>query len=151
MKLLGNNKTKTDCGVVAALNATRWYGIRCTYSKVLNLALASGYSPKKGIYFFQFSNLLKRMGVPAKRIYPKSSKAMAGRILRGNMLIVFYIPTGFDVGHVMSCILDHEGDIRVINPEGGERRTWIQLMRDIKANGMREFRIYEISPYKQRT
>jgi hypothetical protein len=147
MKLARNNRTKTDCGVIAALNAARWSGLKYSYKRVFDTAVSAGYSPEKGIYFFQFSNLLKKIGVKAKRIRPKSSNEMVDRVDAGKMLVIFYIPTGFDVGHVMSCVLDHNGDVKVINPEPNSRRTWIQLLNDIKENGMKEFRVYEITPY----
>lgn len=151
MKLLTKNKTKTDCGVIAAVNAAKWSGLNCTYGKVRKLALASGYSAEKGIYFFQFSNLLKKIGVPIKRIRPRSPKAMATKLRRGKMLVVFYSMPGPCSGHVLSCVLDHEGKIQLINPEPGKRhvrRTWMRFIRNIKENGTKEFKVYEI-PHKR--
>ena len=152
MKLIKFNKTKTDCGVVAALNAAQWSGLRCTYDKAMKLALASGYSPEHGVYAFQFSNLLMKLNVPFRKISPKSPECMLKRLKNGSMLAVLYVPTTHNVGHALSCLVDYEGKAFIVNPErkrSSGRRTWITLMRDIKTNGMKEFHVYEI-PRKQR-
>ena len=147
MKLIKFNKTKTDCGVVAAFNAGQWSGIRCTYARTMRLALASGYSPEGGMYAFQFSNLMMKLNVPFKKISPKSPEDLYKKLKKGSMLAIFYLPTGKDTGHVLSCLVDYEGKAFIVNPErrrSSGRRTWITLMRDIEANGMKEFHVYEI-------
>lgn len=150
MKLLRANKTKTDCGIVAAYNAAQWFGIKCTYGKVLALAVSTGYNPKVGLYLPQFRKMLRILGVPVKKIRPKSPDAMVKKINQLNMLAVLYVPTGCTVGHALSCVLDCKGDPLIVNPEPGkygDRRTWANFIVDAEVNGMKEFHVYEI-PYR---
>lgn len=143
MKIIKKNKLKTDCGVVAAYNAASWCNSCRSYSEVERLAKSCGYNPNKGIFFFQFANLMKKMGLPAKRIKPKSRKEVESRLHSGKFLIFLYTPTGHANGHAITAFVNHRGKIVIVNPEG-KRSTWFAFASDLSRNGVRNFIAYEI-------
>lgn len=145
MNILTNNKKKRDCGVVAAYNAASWCNATRPYEEVEKLARSCGYNPEKGIYFFQFSNLVKKLGVPAKKIRPRNLDEILDKLYKGKFFVFMYTPTGMDVGHAISAFVDHTGKVRLINPEpGNSRTTWSSFVLDMCQNGARNFAAYEI-------
>lgn len=145
MKMILANRNKVDCGVVAAFNASTWCNIKLTYDKVEKIAKSCGYS-KNGIYDFQFANLINRLGIPAKRIVPKSRENLEKQLYKGKFFIFFYTSSQVEPGasgHIVSAFVDHTGEIRIVNPEG-YRRTWLRLVTDLNENGVKNFVAWEI-------
>lgn len=143
MRIIKKNKNKHDCGIVAAFNAAAWSDLKFTYKKVEKIAKSCGYNPNKGIYQFQFSNLLKKLSVPAKQIKPKSMESLTNKVYLGKCLVILYTQNGIDCSHIITVFRDHTGTIKMINP-AGEIKSWGTLATDIRKNGMREFYVYEI-------
>jgi hypothetical protein len=143
MKLIKKNRRAKDCGVVAAFNAASWCNKYQPYSAIEKQAASCGYNRSKGIYNFQFSKLLKKLDLPAKKVWLKSVKHLESNIYLGKFYALLYRPAGYDLGHVIVTFLDHKGIIRVINPDS-QRLTWDDLAAEIHANGMCEFHVYEI-------
>lgn len=142
MKLITKNKKKFDCGVVAVYNAASWCNLSFFYEDVEKIAKSCGYS-SKGIYPFQFANLVKKLKLPAKKVALKNLEEVEEKLRLGRFFIFLYTPTGFDTGHIISLFMNHEGSIEIVNPERG-RITWEDLISDIFSNGMKNFLAYEI-------
>jgi Peptidase C39 family len=145
MKLIKKNKGASDCGVVAAFNAASWCNVYRTYADVEKLARSCGYG-KSGIYPFQFSYLLKKLGIPVKKVKPKSLDQLESNIYTGKFYCILYTPAGFSNGHVVSVFMDHKGNIRVINPV--KWLTWNELAAEMNAHGMVNIHLYEV-PHRQ--
>lgn len=143
MKLIKKNKRSKDCVIVAAYNAAIWRNMPYTYEKVEEIARGCGYNPKKGMYRFQFIRLVKKLNIPTRKIEPKSVEELTSKLNIGKFLVLLYTPTGEGRGHAATAFMDHQGHIRVINPEN-QRPTWSELIADIKENGMKEFHVYEL-------
>lgn len=145
MKMIHWNKTETDCGVVAAFNASAWCNIKTTYKKVEKVARSCGYS-EKGIYFFQFDYLVKKLNIPAKKVALKGVKDLEKRLYRGKFFIFLYTPTEVKgSGHAITAFVDHTGNIRIVNPEpGGKRFTWRRFVTDLNENGVKNFAAWEV-------
>lgn len=143
MKIIRKNKKRGDCGVVAAFNAASWCNAYRPYTEVEKLAKSCGYHPDKGIWHFQFANLVKKLGIPAKKVRPKSLEELQTSIYLGKFFVFLYTPTGQHTGHAITVFLDHTARIRIINPDE-ERVTWGDFASDVHANGMRNLTIYEI-------
>lgn len=144
MNILRNNKKRGDCGVVAAYNAAIWCHDGRPYEEVEKIAKSCGYHPEKGIYTFQFSNLMKKLGIPAKKVKPRNLDSILNRLYGGKFFIFLYTPTGMSIGHVISAFVDHKGRITLINPEANERATWSSFVIDMLENGASNFAAYEI-------
>lgn len=146
MKIIRNNKKKGDCGVVAAYNAASWCNISKPYEEVEKIARSCGYNPERGIYFFQFSNLVKKLGLPAKKIRPKNLDEILDKLYRGKFFVFLYTPVGYHTGHAISAFVDHKGRITLVNPEPGKnpRATWSSFVVDMLENGAKNFAAYEI-------
>jgi hypothetical protein len=145
MKMILANKTKVDCGVVAAFNASAWCNIKTTYRKVEKLARSCGYG-KSGIYDFQFANLINKLNIPAKRIDPKSRENLEKKLYSGKFFIFFYtLPQikSATSGHIVTAFLDHTGEIKIVNSDG-YRRTWWRFVTDLNENGVKNFIAWEI-------
>lgn len=150
MKLIRQNRKKKDCAVVATYNALEWCKKPTSYEEVEKIAKSCGYSLKKGIYLFQFNNLTKRLGIPAKRFKPKKLDDIVRRLYKGKLLIFFYTPTGCDSGHIISVFLDHTEKVSIINPDS-KRVTWRSFVSDLSKNGVKDFAIFEIPERKSKT
>lgn len=149
MRIILKNKTKRDCGVVAAFNAALWCNTPLPYKQVERLARSCGYSPKRGIYEFQFSHLMKKLALPVKKIKPKSIESLRKKAYVGKCFVFLYTQTGKQTGHVVTVFMDHKGIVRIFNPAGGLRNL-SQFAADIKKNGMKEFNVYEFSNKRRR-
>jgi hypothetical protein len=144
MRIITKNKNKRDCGIVAAFNAAVWLNSPKPYKYVEKLAKSCGYNPERGIYDFQFSHLLKKLDIPAKKIKPKSMDSLAKKVYVGKCLVLLYTQTGVSTGHAVTVFMDHKGMIRIFNPLG-ELKNWGQIATDIKKHGMKDFNVYEIN------
>lgn len=120
MKLIKKNKKSKDCGVVAAFNAASWCNLYKSYREVEKLAMACGYNENGGMYSFQFANLIKMLGLPAKKTGIKTIETLEKNLRNGKLYIIFYIFAESDEGHIVAVFADHEGRIRLINPEKEE-------------------------------
>lgn len=145
MNMIKNNKFEKDCGIVAAYNAASWCNFNKSYSEIETVAKSCGYSPDAGIYFFQFDKLVKKLGLPAKRLLPKSRQQIESKLHAGKFFIFLYTPIGTKSGHAMTAYNDHNGRIRLINSEGN-RKTWLDFVLDLSVNGAKNFVVYEIPP-----
>lgn len=143
MKMIKNNRKVGDCGVVAAYNVLSWCNNHRSYREVEKVAKSCGYNSDKGIYFFQFANLIKKLNLPAKKIKPKSLEEILNKLYSGKFFVFLYTPTGSGRGHAMSAFVNHNGKIMLINPES-KRSTWGRFCVDLIENGTRNFAIYEI-------
>ncbi len=143
MKIIRKNKSYVDCGIVAAHNVASWCNLPKSYREVEKLAKSCGYNEERGIYLFQFANLIKKMGVPAKRVWPRSLGQLESKLNSGKLFILLYTPAGEGIGHVVTAFLDHNGDITLINPEA-DRRSWYTLTSDLVSNGAKDFQVYEV-------
>jgi len=142
VKILKKNKTQTDCAVVAAYNAASWCNLKKTYKEVEKAARECGYG-NHGLYVFQFSFLLKKLKIPAKHVKPRSLGDIESKLLLGKFLILLYTQTGQNVGHVVTAFTDHEGRIKLVNPEN-TLQTWNELAAEVYAHGMKNFFVYEL-------
>ena len=147
MKIIAKNKTKFDCGIVAAHNAASWCNVHKKYSEIEKIAKSCGYNPNKGMYPFQFDNLLKKLKVPVKKIKLKSLRQLKNKLYLGKLFIFLYKPNKESNGHIIAVFLNHHGKIQIVNPDI-ERLTWIDFIEDISNNGMVEFISYEIPQRK---
>lgn len=139
------NKTKTDCGVVAVANAVAWCNLGKTYEEVEKVARACGYG-QRGIYGFQFVNLLRKLKIPAKRVGPLGLEYLENQLHNGKMFIFFYTPYSVRPGasgHVVTAFADHTGNIRIVNPDR-HRRTWRSFVSDLNENGVKNFASWEV-------
>lgn len=143
MRLVRKNKKHRDCVVVATYNIAAWCNARRPYKEVEKIAKSCGYNDKKGVYYFQFDNIIKKMNLPVKRVRPKSFNEIESKLRRGKFFVFFYTPTGDASGHAMSAFVDDQGIVRLINPES-QRVNWFQFGWDITLNGVRNFRVYEV-------
>lgn len=143
MKLIKKNTHKKDCGVVAAFNAASWCGVYRPYGEIEKAAKSCGYNPSKGIYHFQFAQLLRVLDIPAKKAKPKSREALESKIHLGKFYVLFYQLTGDSLGHIISAFTDHTGSIKIVNP-AKYLRTWNDLMTEIDTNGVKELHVYEM-------
>lgn len=128
---------------MAAYNAASWCNLKLSYEQVEKYARACGYSYRGGIYFFQFANLVKKLGIPAKKVKPKSIDDIESRLYLGKFFIFLYTAVGAPNGHAIVAFTDHEGNIMLINPDQ-ERITWGDFASDVYSNGMKNFIVYEI-------
>lgn len=143
MRIIKKNKTKTDCSVVAAFNAASWCNSYRPYKEVEKIAKSCGYNPQRGIYHFQFSNLIKKLQIPAKKIKPKSIDELETKLYLGKCFIFIYYLTGNIGGHVITAFMNHKGNIKLVNTQDG-LITWGDFASEIHARGMKEFHVYEI-------
>jgi hypothetical protein len=143
MRLIKKNRKKKDCGVVAAFNVSSWCDLYKPYTQIEKAAKSCGYNPDKGIYFFQFASLMKKLGIPSKRLKSATVHDIESGLYLGKFFVLLYRPNGYDLGHVIVTFLDHHGHIRVINPDS-KRVTWGDLASDVYAKGMKDFHVYEI-------
>ena len=144
MKLLLKNKKKLDCGIIAAFNMAAWCNSPKTYEELEKLAKTCGYSPKKGIFFFQFANLIKKMKLPTKRIRSTSIQELEDKLSKGKCFVFLYTLAGEDNGHAMMVFSDHLGRFKIINPQKSRSKTWWDFAWDVQVNGVRNMAIYEI-------
>lgn len=140
--MISKNKKAFDCGVVAAYNVSTWLDMGKTYKEVEAVAKSCGYG-KKGIYLFQFHNLLKKLKIPAKKVRPRSPGELEKKIDDGKLFIFLYTPSSKKMGHVIVAFMDHLGSIRIVNPDS-VRNTWRKFMFDIKQNGVKDFDVFEV-------
>lgn len=143
MKIIRNNKTSKDCGVVAAYNAASWCNKNRPYKDIEKIARSCGYSPKNGIYAFQFSNLMKKLNIPAKKIKMKNIKEIESNLYTGLFFVFLYTPINSFSGHAISAFMGQDGHIKLVNPDE-KRVTWNDFAADVYSNGMRNISIYEI-------
>jgi len=145
MKIIRRNQKKGDCAVVAGFNASSWCHSYKPYKVVEKIAKSCGYHPERGMYIFQFANLMKKLKIPAKRVKPKNMYAVESKLYLGSLLIFLYTHTGSYNGHVMTAFMDHKGRIRLINTNN-EPITWDDFASDIQAREMSNFAVYEVPP-----
>src|SRR5882672_7714434 len=126
MKILRKNKKKRDCVVVAAYNAASWCNLNKTYKEIEKVARSCGYNDKKGTYYFQFDNLVKKLNLPAKRIKPRSLNEIENRLYKGRFFIFLYTELNSSTGHAVSAFVDHAGRVILVNPEG-ELKNWFEF------------------------
>ncbi len=138
------NKTKTDCGIVAAYNASAWCNKKISYEEVESTARSCGYS-SVGIYGFQFINLIKKLGLPDKRVTLKSVTNVEKQLHKGKFFIFYYTPSAVvnASGHIITAFVDHTGNIRIVNPDP-LRTTWRSFVNDLTQNGVKNFAAWEI-------
>lgn len=148
MKMAQRNRKKRDCGVVAIYNAAKWCNDRKTYREIEQMAKSCGYSEKRGLYYFQFANLVAKSGLPAKQIRPKDLNDLENRLYKGKFFILLYTPTGSKNGHAMSAFVDHQGVVKIVNPMR-RCKNWFKFGIDITLNGVKDFVVYEI-PKRER-
>ena len=144
IKLLYKNQKKLDCGIVAVFNASQWCNIAQPYETIEKLAKSCGYNPKKGIFFFQFANLIKKLKLPAKRVKSKSIKEIESKLDSGKFFIFLYTSAESDTGHAIVTFTDHRGRIIIINPQKNGPKTWIGFAYKLVTEGAKNFIAYEI-------
>ena len=144
MIFIRRNRSKVDCGVVAAYNATSWRRTGLTYEEVEAHARACGYSRTKGIHRFQFHRLIHKLNLSAKKVARATSEDTLEELLFAGYLLVFlYQPAGMNWGHAISAFVDQDGEIRLINPDG-ERPTWEDFAEELSTSGVKHFEVYAI-------
>ena len=129
--------------MIAAFNAASWCNLGHSYRDVEKAAKSCGYHPEKGIYHFQFSNLISKLNIPAKKMRPRSLGELESKMYLGKFFIFLYTPTGEFNGHAIVAFTDHEGNIRLINPDS-ERETWDEFAAEIYAKGMKNMSVWEL-------
>ncbi len=134
--------------MVAVYNASRWCQLPKTYREIEKVARSCGYSQKGGIRYFQFANLVSKIGLPARKIKPKSLNDIESRLYRGKFFIFLYTAAGKKSGHAMTAFVDHEGIVKIVNPMR-RCKNWFKFGIEIMLNGVEDFVVYEL-PERER-
>lgn len=133
---------RSDCGVVAAFNAASWSKKTTTYALVERAARCSGYKKGRGIYGFQFVNLLNKLNIINKRSVNKNIEEIETEILLGKCFVILYHPKGHSYGHAITA-LRHRGRISILNPDS-THITWNEFASDCYAGGMESLVAFEL-------
>jgi len=142
VKLIRKNKKENDCGIVAAYNVASWCNIYKSYSEVERIAKSCGYNSERGIFFFQFAHLMKKLNIPIKKVNVSSIEDMKEKFYAGKLLAFLYTSVGFNVGHAMIGFLGHNAKIQMVNSLSSY--NWIDFSEEIEECGMKNFIVYEI-------
>jgi len=143
MKVIRNNRTNVDCTLIAAFNASSWCKKYKTYKEIAKIAKSCGYASRKGLMDFQFVNLLKKLGLPFKRLKGIHIDDVESEIYMGKCYLITYFPFGYTDGHIVTAFLDKNGNIKVVNPDWN-RITWPELASSIYSNHMKGWMAYEL-------
>lgn len=132
MNIITRNKTKADCGIVAAYNASSWCNMGISYDDIVPVAEVVGYDKEKGITPRDFDELVRALDMPA-RMLQKTNPFEIQKIVRtGQAVIVLYVEKGKKFGHAIT-IFPQRDHIKIINGDKNKWTTWNDFAAEIHA------------------
>lgn len=103
MEFIGSNRKTDDCMIVALHNAAVAAGIKCTYEKVMKLALKKKwYKPGQGFKCDYLDKAMEALGLNGKLLPDTSTKKVYSSVVNKNKIYMFFCPNDWGMpGHAM--------------------------------------------------
>jgi len=129
MKFLKRNQEKKGCALVAAHNASLWYGNSIPYDKISEISRVwYGFNNATGFKANKLTGFLKDINLPIKRLNKNTKiSSVLCSLWEGNSVILSYYPDKSIEGHVVFVT----PKFKVFN---NHYKNWVQLYNAICKN-----------------